>query len=301
MRAARLLARLVQKPLLIALPWAPAARLAERINATLVFRTPPGLTITPLGPRMVRVGPERRGRLIYIHGGGFVIGSLRTYRGLVFALAEASGLTGTFVDYRLAPEHPFPAALDDVTAAYRAALDAGVPAGEIALAGDSAGGALTLALLHRLRREGLPLPGAAAVFSPIVDLDPARPVPDGPVDDPLVSPIWGIRGVRAYLGAADPADPEVSPIRGSLNGFPPVAVHWDAGEYLAEDARRLVAGLEAAGVTVEPLERSSALHAWHVHVGRVPEADADVAAAGAFLARHTAAAAPLPAAPAGAI
>ncbi|MFZ3582910.1 alpha/beta hydrolase [Loktanella sp. DJP18] len=291
-RFATLIARLVQKPLL-ALVRSPAImRRLFTLNAIIGVRTPKGLTLTPLrlGGRtctLCNMGQRHdHGTLLYIHGGAFVIGNLRGYRHLVAALGQRAGMRAVFLNYRRAPEHPFPAALDDAEAAWRA-LVADPDTGPLSLAGDSAGGNIALALLHRIIAKGLPLPAAVAVLSPVTDLRLLNEsLAANRRHDPLVSTRWGARGVAAYLNGADPEQPEASPILGDFTGAPPVLIHADTTEVLFDDARLMADRLRCQGVDVTLACQTGLPHVWHMSVGRTPEADASVAEVADFLAAH---------------
>lgn len=226
------------------------------------------------------------GTLLYLHGGGFVIGSLPMYQHLVARLGAAAGLRGVFVDYRMAPEHPFPAAVDDALATYTQ-LCADPSAGPIAIAGDSAGGNLVLALLLKLKACGLPPPFAAVALSPVVNLESPYPAfHENVATDPLLPPEWGLRCLASYIGDHDRRDPLLSPIFGDFTGAPPCMVHYDTAELLSDDGRIIVQHLADHGVAVETEITTGRTHVWHLNVGRVPEADASVAVIGDFLRRH---------------
>lgn len=219
--------------------------------------------------------------LLYLHGGGFVACSPRTHRPLTAALARR-GLRVFVPDYRLAPEHPFPAAPDDALAVWRA-LQAQQPGGRLVVAGDSAGGNLALGLLLRLRDAGEPLPAAAALFSPALDLTggSASIVLNAECDAMFHGPHLAHLG-RAYLGAADPAQPLASPLRGDLRGLPPLLVHVGRDEALRDDALRLAAQARAAGVRVDLRVFERVPHVWQL-LHPLPEARRSVAAAARFL------------------
>jgi cation diffusion facilitator CzcD-associated flavoprotein CzcO/acetyl esterase/lipase len=234
-------------------PWVPPPwqrRLVELLSVTLPGR-PAGVRAhrTVLGSVPVTcVGDAESGRVVlYLHGGGFVTGSAAAYVPLGGAIAVAGGAAVYLVDYRRAPEHPHPAALDDTLAAYRALLAAGVPADRIVLAGDSAGGYLALAAALRLRADGDPLPAGLALVSPWLDL--TGPVPAG--YDPLLTPAWLRSCAAAYLAGADRADPSLAPLSADLAGLPPVYVLAGAQELIVGDADRLVARLRAEHLPVE--------------------------------------------------
>lgn len=226
------------------------------------------------------------GTLLYLHGGGFVIGSLPMYQHLVASLGQAAQMRSVFVDYRMAPEHPFPAALDDAVTAYQALL-ADPEAGPISIAGDSAGGNLVLALLLKIKDLGLAMPRAAVALSPVVDLSLSNPSFTANADtDHLLPGDWGKRCIDDYVGSHDRTAPLLSPIHGDFTGCPPVLVHYDTTEVLADDGAKIVDHLQSHGVHVETEVTSGLTHVWHLNVGRTPEADTSVAAIGAFLHNH---------------
>lgn len=218
--------------------------------------------------------------LLYLHGGGFVGGSPRTHRPITAALALA-GARVFVPDYRLAPEHPFPAAPDDARAAWQALCDS-PPDAPLAVAGDSAGGNLALGLMLRLRDEGARMPLAAVLFSPATDLTASSPsVRDNARRDAVLQ--GDVRAlVGAYRGAADPADPRLSPLLGDLGGLPPLLVHVGADEVLRDDALRLADKARASGVQVALKVWPVVHHGWQL-VWRLPEARESLALACQFL------------------
>jgi len=240
----------------------------------------PGRWLTPPGASTDAV-------LLYLHGGGYQVGSVRSHGELAARLARATGVRALIVDYRLAPEAPFPAALDDALAAYRWLLeDQGVPAGSIVLAGDSAGGGLVAATLVAARDRGLPLPASAALLSPWADLTGSG---DSMVTnagaDPILSAEVLAEMARSYAGDTDLADPLVSPLFADLAGLPPLCVDVGTAELLADDGRRLAAAAGRAGVEVVLTEAEGLPHVWHV-LAITPEATLATDRVGAFLAKH---------------
>ncbi|MER7487606.1 alpha/beta hydrolase [Streptomyces sp. NPDC126497] len=240
-------------------------------------------------------GASGRGRLLYLHGGGYVIGSPDTHAGLVGELARRAGLRALSVDYRLAPEHPFPAAVDDGLAAYRELLAAGTDPRDLVLAGDSAGGGLSIATLLAAREAGLPQPAAVVVLSPWTDLTLAGESIRSKED---ADPIFTADDVRAYadlyVGAGDRAHPLASPVFADLTGLPPLLVQVGANEILLDDAVRLAARAGADDVEVT-LEVGPGLpHVFQHHYGRLDEADAALDRAARFLTAHLAADRPEP-------
>lgn len=207
--------------------------------------------------------------LLYLHGGGFVFGLTAQHMGLGAYLARKMASRALMVDYRLAPQRPFPAALDDCATAYRWLLEQGVPAGNITVAGDSAGGNLTLTLLMKLRDEGDPLPAAAACLSPVADL--SRVNDQRAYRDPLLSPKAMERYSAAYAGDHDPRDPLISPAFGRWHDLPPLLIHAGEDEILREDAVQVEALARAAGVDVRLEIYPRMWHVWQIYLS-MPEA-----------------------------
>src|SRR5499433_2220365 len=209
-----------------------AERRAQYERAEKVFPTPPEVKIERVtAPRVpaewLRPPSAAPGRLVlYLHGGGYVIGSPRSHRHLAAAIAAAAGTSALLLEYRCAPESPFPAAVDDAVAAYRWLLDQGISAGGLVIAGDSAGGGLTVATLLALRDRGRPLPAAGVCISPWTDLTCSA---SSYVSKKAVDPIVTVESItmlaKAYLGGGDPKTPLISPLFADLRGLPPLLVH----------------------------------------------------------------------------
>jgi len=230
--------------------------------------------------------------VLYLHGGGFCIGSPATHRALATHLAAATGATVHVLDYRRAPEHPFPAALDDAVAAWRELVADGAAPAAAALAGDSAGGWLVLSAALRLRSNGDPLPAVLGLLSPWLDLTGAS----WPADrtDPMLRPAWLRRCAAAFTGGADSGAPEFAPLAADLAGLPPLVVQVGSEEILLDDAVRLAVRARTAGVPVD-LRRLDGL--WHVaqaSAGLVAASTAAVDDVGAALAHRLAARPALP-------
>jgi len=225
--------------------------------------------------------------LLYLHGGGYVIGSPATHRNLCAALARLLGIGVLSVDYRLAPEHPHPAAVTDATNAYRFLLDRGFDARRLAIAGDSAGGGLTLATLVKLRDDDVGLPAAAAAISPWVDIamtgDTMRTLAG---DDPMVKPAGLAMMADWFMAGGDKRDPYASPLYADLAGLPPVLLHVGEVETLLDDSRRMHDRLVAAGVDSSLEIFPEMVHVFHVFCGVVPEADAALEQVAEFLRKH---------------
>ncbi|MGH3417534.1 MAG: alpha/beta hydrolase [Actinocrinis sp.] len=226
------------------------------------------------------------GTILYFHGGCFVLGSAQASTGLAAGLARKAGARVVSVDYRLAPEDPFPAALDDALAAYRALVQDERYGGRIAVAGESAGANLAVALMLAVRDEpGLPQPACAALFSPWADLT----VPDNPADgglDPVITPAALRTRARDYLNGADPRDGRLSPVYADLSGLPPLLIQAGSHEYLLDDALRLAGRAAADDVPVTLDVTPEVLHVFQAFAEILDEGDAALARAGAFLSAH---------------
>jgi acetyl esterase/lipase len=205
---------------------------------------------------------DQTGDLLYLHGGGYTAGSPASHRNLVASLTWDTGLRCWALAYRLAPEHPFPAAVDDAEAAYRDLLDTGVDPARLLIAGDSAGGGLAMALLLRLKSRELLLPAGALLFSPYVDLEHTGPslVANYATDYLPVFPPGEVNDI--YLDGADPKLPEASPLYGDLTGLPPLLILGGDKEMIFNDATRLYERARAAGVAADLHVGSDMPHVW---------------------------------------
>lgn len=242
-------------------------------------------TMTLAGRRAERLVPadaaaDEGPTILYLHGGGYVSGSIDTHRGVAGALALAAGLPVVTLDYRLGPEDPFPAALDDAVGAFDELGDR-----PIAIVGDSAGGGLALATSVRLRDRGGATPFALALFSPWVDLtQTAGSMTEREAIDPMVSATTLQLMADAYLGGADPEDPGASPLFADLAGLPPMRIDVGTDEVLHDDSTRLAERAAAAGVPVELQVWPDMIHVFQAFPAElVPEAAASIAAAAAFV------------------
>jgi len=196
-------------------------------------------------------GADATAVLLYLHGGAFVAGSANGYRGLAANMARAGGLTLWSLDYRLAPEAPFPAAPDDAVAAYRALLGQGIASSRIVLAGDSAGGGLVASTLVALRDGGDPLPAAAIMLSPWANLAcDGETIASKAEEDPSLTPEGLRAGAAHYLGSADARTPLASPVFADLSGLPPLLIQTGSSEILLDDSVRLAAKAGAGGTAV---------------------------------------------------
>ncbi|HZF69172.1 MAG TPA: alpha/beta hydrolase [Gemmatirosa sp.] len=228
--------------------------------------------------------PTPPGVLLYVHGGGFVAGSAADHRTVTAALARALGLPVFACDYRLAPEAPFPAALDDVCAAYRWLLDRGAPDAPVAVAGESAGGGLALLLAQHARDAGWAAPACVAALSPWADLTgqlPAVRANEGrcAMFHPENLPAFA----GAYLGDVSPAHPRASPLAAAADGLPPVLLQVGADELLLDDARAMHARIRAAGGESRLEEWPDVAHGWHLMAPLVPEASRAIDAVATFV------------------
>jgi epsilon-lactone hydrolase len=222
--------------------------------------------------------------LVYLHGGGYATGTLESTHALCSHIARATRARLLVVDYRLAPEHPFPAALDDAVTAYRFAISAGYAPEAIALCGDSSGGGLALATLVRLRDLGDPMPRAAICMSPWTDLTLSGASLEQNRDaDPMVSAATLALMADAYLGDVDRRSPTASPLFADLAGLPPLLVQVGSSELLFDDATRFAERAEAAGVDVTLEIWDDVFHVWHAFADLLPEARDAIAHIGTFV------------------
>ncbi|MCK6558654.1 alpha/beta hydrolase [candidate division KSB1 bacterium] len=222
--------------------------------------------------------------VLFLHGGGYNLGSLATHRELASRLAQACRCRVLAVAYRLAPEHLFPAALEDAMRAYCWLLAEGVRPEQIALAGDSAGGGLALAALVSLRYHGEPLPAAAVCLSPWVDLElTGHSMIAKARQDPVLTREVLQEWARNYLGGKGPRTPLASPLYADLSGLPPLLIQVGSEEVLHDDAVRLAERAQAAGVPVELEVSAEMMHGWHFFAGKLPEAQRAIARLAAFI------------------
>ena len=225
--------------------------------------------------------------ILYFHGGAYALGSALESVGLAADVARRAGVRAISVDYRLAPEHPFPAATDDAVAAYRALLGQGVPASRIAFVGESAGGGLVAATLVALKDAGLPQPSSATVFSPWADLTVSGASATGKAAlDPALTPEALRTRARDYLGDRDPATPLASPIFADLTGLPPLLVQVGSHEILLDDAIRLAARAAVCDVPVDLQVWPEVPHVFQSFAAILDDADHALNAAAAFINRN---------------
>ncbi|MEU6356023.1 alpha/beta hydrolase [Streptomyces sp. NPDC047072] len=260
--------------------------------ATMIV--PEGIRTAPatLGPRpallVEPVDRPRAGTILYFHGGSFVFGSPETALSLTGNLVTGTGFRAYSLDYRLAPEHPFPAAIEDALAAYRALLDAGEDPAAIAFAGDSAGGGLTVTTCLAARAAGLPLPAAIVAFSPGLDgTRTGESMDTRAAADPLLTREGLERTGAMYLAGQDPHQELISPaLLADLTGFPPMLLQVGTNEVLLDDSTRLAARARAAGVDVILDVTADVPHVFQAFTGVLDEADQALARAAFFLTQH---------------
>src|ERR1700677_2995005 len=222
--------------------------------------------------------------VLYLHGGGYVIGSVNTHRDLMARISRASGFRVLGVDYRLAPEHPFPAAVEDAVAAYRWLIAQGVQPSRIAVAGDSAGGGLTMATLVAIRDAKLPVPGAGVCLSPWVDLEG---IGESMTTKASVDPVVQKQGLTAmaaaYLGGKAPRTPLAAPLYADLQGLPPLLIQVGEAETLLDDSNRLAERAKAAGVKVTLEPWKDMIHVWQLFASFLPEGQEAIDGIGRYL------------------
>ena len=227
--------------------------------------------------------------VLYLHGGGYVIGSINTHRSLAARLSRACKARVLVIDYRLAPEHPHPAAVDDSVAAYRWMLSQGLKPARISVAGDSAGGGLTVATLVAIRDAKLPLPGGGACLSPWVDLEGiGESMTTKAGVDPIVQKAGLLQMAAAYLGGKDPRTPLAAPLYADLSGLPPLLIQVGTAETLLDDASRLAERARKAGVTVSYEPWESMIHVWHLFAPMLDEGQQAIDRIGEFVRKQAA-------------
>jgi epsilon-lactone hydrolase len=227
---------------------------------------------------------DRSSAILYLHGGGYVIGSLDSHRHVAAEVGRASGTRTLAVDYRLAPEHPFPAPVEDTLAAYRYLLESDIQPKHIALAGDSAGGGLVVGALLAIREAGLPLPGCGWCISPWVDMEAlGASYIDRAATDPTVQKATIELMAQRYLGGADPRHPHVAPIYGDLHGLPPLLIQVGAVETLLDDSLSLARKAGIADVPVDLQIWPEMIHVWHLYFPLLSAGRRAIAAGGSFV------------------
>jgi monoterpene epsilon-lactone hydrolase len=273
----------------------PVETMRENFAALMAtFPVPPVNTVdlTLADRPAVLVEPEegvrRPGTILYFHGGSFALGSPRTAMGLTASLVTRTGMRSISVDYRLAPENPFPAGINDCLAAYRALLDEGAAPGSIAFAGDSAGGGLTITTTLAARDAGLPLPGALAAFSPGLDHTRTGASMDTKQG---IDPFFTKEGMaytgEMYLGGQDPNQALAAPaVLADLTGFPPILLQVGTNELLLDDSVRLAQRARDAEVDVILDITAGVPHVFQAFIGQLDEAGFALDRAALFLSQH---------------
>ena len=254
---------------------------------------PPGLRVTPVdaggvpGEWTLGSGGDPERVLIFLHGGGYMAGSLDSHRHVVARVGQDAGVRTLALAYRLAPEHPFPAALDDAVAGYRFVLEQGIAPERIALCGESAGGGLAVAAALRLRDGGDPLPGCLWLSSPWIDLAlRGNSFRTKAAADPMIQRLYLSELAAAYLDGEDPQNPLASPLYADLGGLPPTLIQVGSDETLLDDAVRLAGAAGSAGVSVTLRIWPAMIHAWHLFFPNLAEGRAALAEAGSFVDRN---------------
>jgi acetyl esterase/lipase len=227
--------------------------------------------------------------VLYLHGGGYTMGSCNTHRALGARLAVVSRAPVLIIDYRLAPEHPFPAALEDALAAYRWLIEPGRPVHSITLAGDSAGGGLVIATAIALRDQGDRLPAAIVCMSPWADLAvQGESMVTRAKSDPLIGRESSLQHAASYVAQHDPRSPLISPVYADLHGLPPLLIQVGDYEVLLSDSVRLAERARQAGVDATLEIWDGMWHVWQAYAGYVPEAQQAINRVGAFIGQHLA-------------
>jgi acetyl esterase/lipase len=245
------------------------------------------VSLTVGGVPAVRVATPRSRddrHVLYLHGGGYVCGSPAHYRDFIWRIADAAAARVLVIDYRLAPEHPFPAAVDDAVAAYRWLLSQGADPRRMTIMGDSAGGGLTFATLLRLRDERVPLPAAAVALSPWTDLAlTGETHRRNARSDPMLSPKHATTFAKHYLAGADSKHPYASPLYGDPRGLPPALIQVGSDEILRDDAERIADRLRIAACAVELEIWPRMPHVWHLFARILPESRQAIDRIGEFV------------------
>lgn len=285
--------RRIEKPYLARVQEPAEIRAGFERRARVYFHAPFGTsrTAVTLGGRPaleVSCGETSGPTVLYFHGGAFVFGSPATHAALLARLARETGGRAVLQNYRKAPEHPYPAALEDAEAAWLDLLAQGVDPARAVIGGDSAGGGLTLALLGVLLAKGHPLPAGVFAFSPVTDLGWTGESFARNVEADALLPASRAREMaEMYLGEHDPRDPRASPLFADFAGAPPVWLAVGDTEILHDDTTRMAARLEAQGVAVEVEEARDLPHVWPIFHNLLPEARATLRRLGLWIRRQT--------------
>ncbi len=241
------------------------------------------------GEWIVAPGASEERVLLYLHGGGYSMGSINTHREMLGRASRAAGARCFAIDYRLAPENPFPAGLEDCLTAYRWLLSSGVDPRKLVVGGESAGGGMTMAVLLSLRDAGDPLPAAGICISAWVDMEGTGESLTTKADvDPMIKPemIPALR--EMYIGDRDPLTPLASPLYADLKGLPPLLIQVGSAEILLDDSTRLAQKAKEAGVDATLEVWDDMVHAWHMFAYMLPEAQQAIERMGDFVRQHTA-------------
>ncbi|HVM95273.1 MAG TPA: alpha/beta hydrolase [Candidatus Acidoferrales bacterium] len=250
----------------------------EKIDAAGI----PAEKVSTPGVNMDRV-------ILYLHGGGYVIGSINTHRDLAQRLSRAAAACVVVIDYRLGPEHPHPAAVDDATAAYRWLMKEALKPQNVVIAGDSAGGGLTVATLVALRDAKQPLPAAGVCLSPWVDLEcSGESMTTKATADPMVQRVPLLRMAEMYLGGKDPRTPLASPLYADLSGLPPLLIQVGTAETLLDDSLRLAERAKKAGVDVTLESCEDMIHVFQAFAAMLPEGQQAIDRIGEFVRQRCA-------------
>jgi acetyl esterase/lipase len=227
--------------------------------------------------------------ILYLHGGGYVMGSIATHREMVARLSKAAKARALALDYRLAPEHPFPAAVEDATAAYQWLLSQNIEPSRIVVAGDSAGGGLTLATLVALRDAKVPLPAAGVCISPWTDMEgTGASMTTRAKADPVVQKQGLLGMAQLYLGGKDPRSPLAAPLHADLAGLPSLLIHVGDAETLLDDSTRVAEKAKMAGVKVDLEIWPEMPHVWHLFAPFLPEGQQAIDKIGQYIQTKTA-------------
>ncbi len=272
---------------------------AKDINAMRAImieaQAPAGVTCTPVEAGGVSAewsvadGADQDKVILYVHGGGYVMGSAGSHRDMTGRLSQAAGARVLSLNYRLAPEHPFPAPVDDSVAAYRWLLGQGIQASNIAIAGDSAGGGLALAALIAIRDAGEPMPAAGIGISPWVDMEgTGESMTTRAAVDPVVQKEGLLDMAKLYLGGADPRDPLAAPLHADLSGLPPLLIQVGDAETLLDDSTRITERARKADVDVTLKIWDEMPHVWHLFAPILPEGQQAIEEIGTFFKEQTA-------------
>ncbi len=283
-----LLLRSFERPALARIKEPEKIRHRMELQTRLFFRPKRGTPISrealahgQTSVSALKIGNGKKGTLLYLHGGAYIFGSANTHSRLVAKLANDSALTAYSVDYRRAPEHPFPAAIEDALTAYQALLGRGIR--NISIAGDSAGGGLALALLHAILAKGLPPPRAVVAFSPLTDQTLQSQTLKDNAESEVMLPVSRMAEVRDMYLSSDFKNPLASPLFGDFRHAPPVFLSVSTSEILRDDTLAMAANLRAQGVVVTLEILENAPHVWPFFHGHLPEADATLRSVCAFL------------------